>query len=319
MLRFATRRLLLTIPVMLITITIAFFILRLAPGGPFDGERPLPAQIKQNLNEFYHLDKPLLVQYGLYLKGLIRGDLGPSFTDFTFSVNEKLALGLPYTLKLGLLCFVVAIIGGVLSGIVSAVYQNSYVDFIVGFLVLFGLVVPNFLAAPILQQYLGNSLNFWLSDLLGREVKIFFVGGWGDGGWRNLTLPTLVLATPFMARISRLMRASMLEVLQSNYIRTARAKGIGNWSVISRHAIKPALVPVLSYLGPAAGYLLTGSIVIENIFGIPGIGRFFIDAALNRDYGMVLGTVIFYILLIIVLNLLVDLLYALLDPKVRYS
>ena len=305
MLRFAFHRLLTAIPVVLIAVTACFFILRLAPGGPFDMERALPPQILENLRAHYHLDQPLISQYLSYLGALLHGDLGPSFVTDDFSVSQQIMIGLPYTLILGGSAFLLAIVVGLAAGIYGAVYQNKAPDYVIAAVIMAGLVVPNFLVAPILQLIFGLKLD-WLP-----------VGGWGDGSPRYLVLPMIVLALPHAARISRLMRGSMIEVLNSNFIRTARAKGIGARRMVLGHALRPALTPVVSYLGPAAGYLLTGSIVVEQIFGIPGIGRYFIKAALNRDYGMVLGTVVFYMLLIVVLNLLVDLAYAWLDPKVR--
>ena len=305
MLSFALRRLLTAIPVVLIAVTACFFILRLAPGGPFDQERALPPDILANLRAYYHLDQPLFAQYLSYLAGLVRGDLGPSFVTKDFTVAEQIAIGLPYTLILGGAALVVATLIGVAAGIFGALYQNRAGDYAIAAVIMIGVVVPNFLVAPILQLVFGIQLG-WLP-----------VGGWGDGSWPFLVLPVFVLAFPHAGRISRLMRGSMIEVLNANFIRTAKAKGIGARRMVMRHALKPALTPVVSYLGPAAGYLLTGSIVIEEIFGIPGIGRYFIQAALNRDYGMVLGTVVFYMLLIVLLNLLVDLAYAWLDPRVR--
>ena len=305
MLTFVLKRLLSTIPVILIAITACFFILRLAPGGPFDQERALPPAVLANLRAYYHLDDTLMVQYLRYLWRLAHLDLGPSFVTKDFSVGRQIAIGLPYTLILGGSAFILAIVAGLASGIYGALYQNRTADYVIGAVVITGLVVPNFLVAPILQLVFGVELN-WLP-----------VGGWGDGSLPYLVLPVLVLALPHIARISRLMRGSMIETLNANFIKTAKAKGIGRRRMILNHALKPALTPVVSYLGPAAGYLLTGSIVIEQIFGIPGIGSYFVNAALNRDYGMVLGTVIFYMALIVLLNLLVDLAYAFLDPKVR--
>ena len=306
MIGFAVRRLLSTIPVMLIAITICFFVLRVAPGGPFDEERPLPEKILANVKAHYNLDKPLIEQYWIYLTGVVQGDLGPSFTTEDFTVGELIALGMPFTFVVGGLAFILAFVLGVISGVFAALHQNRSVDYILVLVVMAGLIIPNFLMAPILQLVFGINLA-WLP-----------VGGWGDGSPAHLVLPVVVLALPHVARISRLMRGSMIEVLGANYIRTARSKGIGARLVTTRHALKPALIPVVSYLGPAASYLLTGSLVVETIFGLPGIGQYFIRAALNRDYGMVLGTVVFYMALIIVLNMLVDLLYAWLDPRVRY-
>ena len=305
MLSYALRRLTSTIPVLFVAITACFFLLRLAPGGPFDTERPLPPAIMQNLAAHYNLDKPLIQQYLFYLGDVLRGDLGPSFSIEDFTVAEQIALGVPYTFTIGIAAFVLAILVGIAAGIIGALYQNHWPDYLTAAIILTGLIIPKFLMAPILQLVFGVKLG-WLP-----------AGGWGDGSIGNLVLPVTVLALPYAARISRLMRGSMIEVLNANYIRAARAKGIGPRLTVMRHALKPALTPVVSYLGPAASYLLTGSLIVETIFGLPGIGRFFVTAALNRDYGMVLGTVIFYMVLIILLNLLVDIAYASLDPKVR--
>ncbi len=306
MLGFAIRRLLSTIPVLWIALTGAFFLLRLAPGGPFDGERPLPAKILENLRAHYELDRPLIEQYLTYLWQVVQGDLGPSFTTDDFTVGELISLGMPFTFVLGGLAFAAAISLGIVTGVLAALYQNRNVDYILVVVVMIGLIIPNFLMAPILQLVFGIALDW------------FPVGGWGDGSPANLVLPVTVLALPHIARISRLMRGSMIETLNANFVKAAEAKGLGARLVVVRHAIKPALIPVVSYLGPAAGFLLTGSLVVETIFGVPGIGQYFIQAALNRDYGMVLGTVIFYMILIVGLNLLVDLIYAWLDPRVRY-
>ncbi len=305
MLNYAFRRLLSTIPVLWIAITACFFILRLAPGGPFDGDRPLPEAIKQNLAAHYNLDKPLVEQYLIYVGKLLQGDLGPSFINQDFTVAEQLLVGLPYTLIVGGIAFVSSIVLGVLAGILGTLYRNRFPDYLIAAVVLLGLVVPNFLLAPIFQLVFGLKLE-WLP-----------VGGWGGGTVSHLVLPVVVLALPHVARISRLTRGAMIDVMHSNYIRTARSKGLSSRKIIWRHALKPTMTPVVSYLGPAASYLLTGSLVVETIFGLPGIGRYFINAALNRDYGMVLGTVVFYMLLIVVLNLIVDILYAWLDPRVR--
>jgi len=304
MLLYALKRFLTTIPVLWIAITVCFFILRLAPGGPFDGERPLPPAVKQNLEAHYNLDKPLIQQYAIYVGNVLQGDLGPSFINEDFNVAEQLKLGLPYTIIIGGTAFIVAVFFGILAGIYGALWRNSLPDYALASIILLGLILPSFLLAPIFQLTFGVELG-WLP-----------VGGWGDGELRYIVLPVAVLALPHIARISRLMRGAMIEVLHSNFIRTARSKGLNTGPIVLRHALKPALMPVVSYLGPAAGYLLTGSIVVETIFGLPGIGRYFINAALNRDYGMVLGTVIFYMVLIVMLNLIVDILYAWLDPKV---
>lgn len=305
MFSYALRRIASALPVAFIAITVCFIILRLAPGGPFDGERPLPPAVLENVLAYYNLDKPIWEQYLMYLGGVITGDLGPSMSFYDFSVSQLLAIGLPFTLMLGFTAFVIATIIGIIAGIIAAVNQNKWPDYVLVLAVMLGVIVPNFLMGALLQLLFGVYLK-WLP-----------AGGW-NGNWIQLVLPVTVLAWPHAARISRLMRGSMIEVLGTNYVRTAKSKGIGERLVLSRHAVKPALIPVVSYLGPGLSYLLTGSLVVENIFGLPGIGRYFVNAALNRDYGLVLGTTIFYVLLILVLNLLVDLVYAWLDPKVRY-
>jgi len=306
MLQYAARRILATLPIALIAITVSFFILRLAPGGPFDGERPLPPAVLQNVRAYYNLDKSLIEQYFHYVSGLLRGDFGPSMSSYDFSVSELLAIGLPFTLMLGFIAFVIATVVGIVVGTLAAAKQNRMPDYALVLFVTFGLIIPNFLMGSLFQLWFGVRLE-WLP-----------AGGWVPGSVAHLVMPVTVLAWPHAARIGRLMRGSMIEVLGTNYTRTARSKGIGERLVLARHAIKPALIPVVSYLGPGLSFLLTGSIVVENIFGLPGIGRYFVNAALNRDYGLVLGTVVLYVFIILLLNLIVDLVYAWLDPKVRY-
>jgi oligopeptide transport system permease protein len=306
MLNYAFRRVLSIIPVGLIAITACFFILRMAPGGPFDRERALPAEILRNLRAHYDLDQPLYLQYFMYVGRLLQGDLGPSMVVQDFTVSQLLAFGLPFSLMLGFTAFVIATSIGVVAGAVAAVNQNKWPDYVLVFVVMIGVIIPNFLMAHFLQLAFAVYLDW------------FPAGGYQSGSYIDLVLPVSVLAWPHAARISRLMRGSMLEVLGTNYIRTAKSKGIGKRLVLARHAIKPALIPVVSYLGPGLSYLLTGSLVVEQIFGLPGIGKYFITAALNRDYGLVLGTTVLYMVVIISLNLVVDLVYAWLDPKVRY-
>jgi oligopeptide transport system permease protein len=303
---YAMRRVLSAIPVAFIAITACFFILRVAPGGPFDSDRALPPVTLNNLRAHYNLDLPLWEQYLLYVSRLLQGDLGPSMVYNDFTVSEILSIGLPFTLMLGLSAFVVATTVGVVAGSVSALFQNRSVDYVIVALTMVGLVIPNFLMGLFLQLVVGVYLN-WLP-----------AGGYTVGNYLQLILPITVLALPHTGRIARLMRASMIEVLGTNYIRTARSKGIGARLTIARHALKPALIPVVSYLGPGLSYLLTGSLVVEQIFALPGIGKYFISAALNRDYGLVLGTTILYLFVILILNLIVDIVYAWLDPRVRY-
>lgn len=306
MIRYALRRVLSVIPIALIAVTVTFFILRLAPGGPFDGERALPPLVLQNLRAHYNLDQPLINQYFIYIWRLLNGDLGPSMVNEGFTVSQLIGIGFPFTLTLAMTAFVIATAIGLIAGMAAAVYQNKWPDYVLVLVVMIGVIIPNFLMAALLQLWFGVYLGW------------FPAGGWVTGSWLHLVLPVTVLAWPHAARISRLMRGSMIEVLGSNFVRTARSKGIGQRLVLARHAIKPALIPVVSYLGPGLSYLLTGSLAVEQIFGLPGIGKYFVTAALNRDYGIVLGTTILYMLIILALNLIVDLVYAWLDPRVRY-
>ena len=303
---YALRRVLTAIPIVLITITVCFFILRLAPGGPFDGERALPPDVLKNLRAHYNLDQPLIMQYFIYLGGVVRGDFGPSMVMEDFSVSRLISIGLPFTLMLGFSAFIVGTIGGMIAGAVAAVNQNKWPDYLLVAIVLVGIIIPNFLMANLVQLFFGVYLK-WLP-----------VGGYQPGSLIHLVLPVFILALPHGGRVARLVRGSMIEVLGTNYVRTARSKGLGTRLILARHALKPALLPVVSYLGPGLSYLLTGSLVVEQVFSLPGIGKYFITAALNRDYGLVLGTTILYVFIILALNLLVDILYAWLDPKVRY-
>lgn len=305
MLLFAVKRLLSAIPTLLILITLAFFMMRAAPGGPFDSERALPPAVQAQVEAAYHLDEPLWQQYGRYLGAVARGDLGPSFQYPGYSVNELIIAGLPVSLSLGVLAMLLAILLGCSLGVLAAVRQNRALDHGAMGLAMVGISIPNFVIAPVLILLFAVHLG-WLP-----------AGGWDGGHWRNLLLPVIALALPQVAYVARLMRGSMIEVLRSNYIRTARAKGLPASKVILRHALKPALMPVVSYLGPATAAVITGSVVIEQIFSIPGLGRFFVQGALNRDYTVVLGVVVFYGALIIAFNFLVDLIYGALDPRVR--
>ncbi len=305
MFRYILGRLLSAIPTLLIIVTIAFFMMRLAPGGPFDRERTLPPEIEANVLRAYDLDKPLLDQYLSYVGKVLRGDFGPSFKFRDFTVNDLILAGFPASLQIGSMALILAVLFGVSLGTVAALRQNSRVDYAVMTLAMTGIAIPNFVMAPLLTLVLGVYLS------------LLPVAGWGGGAAVNKILPVVALALPQIAYIARLTRGSMIEVLNANYIRTARAKGLRERLVVNRHALRGALLPVISYLGPATAAVVTGSVVIETIFDIPGIGRYFVQGALNRDYPLVMGTVIFYAVLIIVLNLIVDMLYAWLDPKVR--
>jgi len=304
--RYAVKRLLGAVPTLFLLITVAFFMMRLAPGGQFDKERKVTAEVEANLERAYHLDEPLIFQYGRYLANVLQGDFGPSFKYKDFSVTELIWGGFPTSLRLGGTAILLASVFGLALGIVAALKQNSAVDYLVMATAMTGITLPNFVVAPLLTLVFG----LWLSWLP--------VGGWGDS-WTQAILPIVALTLPEVAAVARLTRGSMIEVLRSNYVRTARAKGLPERITILRHALKAALLPVISYLGPAVAAIITGSIVIEQVFSIPGIGRYFVQASLNRDYTLVMGVTIFYGALIILFNLMVDLVYGLLDPKVRYD
>jgi oligopeptide transport system permease protein len=314
MVSYAIRRGLGAIPTLLIIVTLAFFMMRIAPGGPFDSQRRLPPEIEHNIKAAYNLDKPVYEQYLMYMGRLARGDLGPSFKNKDFTVTELIADGLPVSARLGLSAMIIAIFLGITLGTVAALNQNGGIDFGVMSLAMVGITIPTFVTAPILTLILG----VYGLKLFGMDITLP-VGGWNGGALANMVLPVTVLALPQIAIVSRLVRGSMVEVLRSNYVRTARAKGLPNRLVVLRHALRAALLPLVSYLGPAIAGLLTGSLVVETIFGIPGIGRYFVLGALNRDYTLVMGVVICYAIFIILLNLLADLLYAALDPRVRYE
>ena len=304
MLAYVLKRLASALPTLFIIITISFFLIRLAPGGPFSLEKPLEAKVMENLARIYKLDRPLHEQYLLYLGSLLHGDLGPSFYHRDFTVAELLARGLPISMLLGSLALILALLAGVALGTTAALRQNQRVDYAVTGVATLGLTVPTFVTAPLAQIVFG----LWLAWLP--------VAGWDDGAVRNLVLPVLVLALPQVAVIARLTRAAMIETLRANHIRTLHALGLPQRVVLAR-ALRSACLPVVSYLGPAAAGLLTGSVVVETIFGLPGVGRYFVEGALNRDYTLVMGTVVLVAVFVILFNIMVDIAYAALDPRVR--
>lgn len=307
MLRYVLRRLLTAIPTLFVIVTISFFLMRVAPGGPFNQEKGLNPVIKANLERVYHLDQPLWKQYLLYLQNLLHGDFGPSYNLPDFTVAELFAKGLPISMQLGVIAlFLALIIGGVL-GITAALYQNKGADYAVVATATAGSTIPTFVIAPLFQL------------LFALTLKWFPVGGWGDGAFINKVGPIITLMLPQLAIVARLMRGSMIEALRSHHIRTARAMGLSDYSVVIRHALRGALLPIVSYAGPAAAALITGSIIVESIFAIPGVGRYFVEAALNRDYTLVMGTVVVIAIFTILFNLIVDILYAAVDPRVRYD
>ncbi|MBI1234521.1 MAG: ABC transporter permease subunit [Alphaproteobacteria bacterium] len=304
------RRLLVAIPTILIIITVAFFMMRAAPGSPFDTERPMPEEVRRNVEAHFGIDRPLHEQYFNYMRDLAQFDFGPSLKFRDKTVSEIISEGFPVSATIGALSIALAIFMGSLLGSIAALRQNKPADFGVMGLAMVGITIPPFVMGPVLALTLGLYLG-WLPTG-GLDPRL---GMTPD----RLILPVVTLALPQIAIISRLMRASMIEVLRSNYIRTAHAKGLPSRAVITRHALRAAVLPLVSYLGPASAALVTGSIVIEQVFQLPGIGRQFVTAALQRDYTVVMGVVILYATLIITLNLLADLLYGVLNPKVRYE
>ena len=306
MLRHTLRRLLSLLPTLLMLITVAFFMIRIAPGGPFDADKTLPPEIEANLNAKYHLDESLFQQYFRYMGQIAVLDFGPSYQYKDWTVNELISQGWPVSLTVGLLAILLASVLGTMLGITAALRQNTAVDYTLMGIGMLGVAIPNFVVAPILILLLAVYAG-WLP-----------AGGW-DWSVASMVLPVITLALPVTAYIARLTRGSMIEVLNSKFIRTARAKGRPESVVIRRHALKPALLPVSSFMGPASAGLISGSVVIERIFSIPGLGSYLVQGALNRDYTLVMGVVIYYGVLIIVLNFVVDLIYAWLNPKIRYD
>lgn len=307
MLRYVLKRFLTAVPTLFVIVTLSFFLIRIAPGGPFNQERGLNPVIKANLERAFHLDQPLWKQYLLYLQNLLHGDFGPSYTLPDFTVADLLAAGLPVSIQLGMTALVLALLIGGALGIVAALRQNRPADYAVIATATAGSTIPSFVIAPLFQLFFALTL------------KWFPVGGWGDGALINKVGPVVTLMLPQLAVVARLMRGAMIESLRSHHIRTARALGLSDYSVVIRHALRGALLPIISYAGPAAAALLTGSVVVETVFAIPGIGRYFVEAALNRDYTLVMGTVVIVALFTIMFNLLVDVLYAVVDPRVRYD
>ena len=305
MLSYALRRLLVAVPTLFVIVTVSFFLIRVAPGGPFDLIPDLDPAAAENLRKAYDLDKPLVQQYGNYLLRLANGDLGPSLAYRDRNVAELISEGLPVSAQLGLTAIAVGLFIGMLCGIVAALRKNTAVDFTIMAIAMTGVAIPTFVTAPLLTLFFGLYLG-WLP-----------LSGWNNGQFAHIVLPVVALALPTIAGIARITRGSMLESLNADYVRTARAKGLPEWKVIARHVLRPACMPVVSYLGPAIAGAMTGSVVIETIFGLPGIGRAFVEGALNRDYSLILGIVIIYATLIILLNLLADIIYGYLDPRVR--
>ncbi|PLX58308.1 MAG: oligopeptide ABC transporter permease OppB, partial [Vibrio alginolyticus] len=298
MLKFIAKRIFEAIPTMLVLITVSFFLMRFAPGNPFSTERPLPPEVMANIEAKYGLDKPVFEQYTTYLTNVIQGDFGPSFKYLDYSVNELIAVALPVSAKVGFIAFIFTLIMGVTVGTIAALKQNTWIDYTIMSTAMLGVVMPSFVLAPALIY------------LFSLHWNIFPAGGWQDGSWQYLVLPVIGMSLLYVATFARITRGSMIETLNSNFIRTARAKGLSYRYIIIKHALKPALLPVVSYMGPAFVGIITGSVVIETIFGLPGIGKLFVNAAFNRDYSLVMGVTILIGFLFILFNAIVDILLA---------
>jgi oligopeptide transport system permease protein len=314
MTKYIIRRFLGLIPTLLVIISICFFMIRLAPGGPFDEEKALPKEVLVNIEKKYHMDEPLVMQFGRYVLELARGDLGPSFRYHDHDVNELIfgdsikTSAILNSMMLGTISLSIALLLGVTTGMISALRQNTAFDYLPMSFAIIGISVPTFVVGPILMYFLA--LKF----------KLLPTSGWiYDQGALALIMPAITLSLPFFSFIARLSRASILEVLRSDYIRTARAKGLSNTVIMVKHVIKGASLPVVSFLGPAYAGILTGSVVIETIFRVPGLGKFFVQSAFNRDYTLIMGTVVVYATLLVIMNFLVDIAYSFLDPRVTYK
>ena len=306
MIKFIAKRILEAIPTLLVLITISFFLMRFAPGSPFTSDRPLPPEVLANIEAKYGLDKPVSEQYITYLGNIVQGDFGPSFKYKDFTVNELVSKALPVSAKIGFFAFIFALVMGVTVGTIAALKQNTWLDYTIMSTAMAGVVMPSFILAPVLIYIFAINLQ-WLP-----------AGGWQDGSFKFVILPMLGMALLYVATFARITRGSMIETLNSNFIRTARAKGLSYRHIILKHALRPALLPVVSYMGPAFVGIITGSAVIETIFGLPGIGKLFVNAAFNRDYSLVLGITILIGSLTIIFNAIVDIVLAMIDPKIRY-
>ena len=307
MFSFIARRLAVAVPTLLILVILSFILMYAAPGGPFSGERPLPPEVLRNIEAKYGLDQPFWKQITNYIWGVVAHfDFGPSFQYKDRTVNDIIEQGFPVTLTYGFWSFAVAVTVGMSLGVAAAIKQNTWIDYLAVGISIGAQVLPNFVMAPLLVLV----FTLWLGWLPG--------GGWNGGQWQYLILPVVALSTSYMASIARITRSSMLEVLTSNHIRTARAKGLPERRVILRHALKPAMLPVISYLGPAFVAMITGSVVVDIYFSTGGIGKAFVDSALNRDYAVMMGVTILVGALTIAFNLVVDILYGYIDPKIRY-
>ncbi|HEY4163941.1 MAG TPA: ABC transporter permease subunit [Dongiaceae bacterium] len=306
MFRYIVQRTLKSIPTLLALSLITFFMMRVAPGGPFSGNRRVPPEVRANIEHAFHLDDPIWLQYWHWIYGVLHFDFGPSFKYRDYSVTDLIVGGFPTSLEVGLWAMLISTFLGLILGTAGALRRNTSVDYTAGALAMVGLAIPIYVIGPIGQIVFGLNLK-WLP-----------IAGW-DGTWPYKIMPIITLALPNIAYVSRLMRGSMIETVRTNYVRTARAKGIGERKTILKHALKGAVMPVITYLGPATAITITGSIVVEQIFQIPGIGRYFVDAAIGRDYPLVMGVTVFYGAIVIFANLFTDIVRGVLDPKVSYE
>ncbi len=309
MTKYIIKRLIGMIPTILIIITLSFFIVRVAPGGPFDGERVLTEVVRRNIEAKYHMDEPLLMQYARYMTSVLSGDLGPSYKYKDHDVNYLIFNSIPNSIYLGLIAMALALFFGISLGTIAAVKQNTAFDYIPMAIAALGLSIPLFVVGPLMQY------------IFAMQLKWFPTSGWfTEGkGWTTVVLPAVALSFAYYADIARLTRSSMLETLRSDYIRTAKAKGMKNSTIIFKHAMKGAMLPIVSYLGPAFAGIITGSIVVEQVFRVPGLGKFFVQSSFNRDYTLIVGVVIVYSVILVVMNFIVDVVYAQLDPRITYK
>ncbi|HCM26946.1 MAG: ABC transporter [Treponema sp. GWB1_62_6] len=309
MARFIIRRLLSIIPTMFIIVTLSFFLIRFAPGGPFSSEKKLPEQVLENILKKYHMDEPMPQQYLRYLGEVVRGDLGPSFRYQDQTVNELIARTMPVSIILGTTALALALFLGMTAGVISALRQNKWPDYLSMSVAVVGISIPLFVIGPVLQLIFAMKLN------------ILPTSGWinSRAGLKTIILPMATLAFPYFAYIARMSRGSVLEVLRSDYIRTARSKGLKESVVIVKHVLKGAMLPIVSYMGPAFSGIITGSVVVETVFVVPGVGNIFVQSALNRDYTLIMGDIIVYSAILVAMNFLVDIVYGFLDPRIAYK
>lgn len=305
MFTFILKRLLSMIPILLVVATITFFLMRVAPGGPYADLKATSPEIIENINKKFHFDEPLYMQYLRYLGDVCKGDFGPSFKYPGRTVNEIIAMSFPVSLQLGLLSLAFALIFGVIAGMLASLKQNTFWDYSIMGIAMIGISIPNFVLGPLLI------LIFCIM------IPLFPVVGWEN--FSSMILPAITLGAIYLAYIARLTRGGMLEIKGADFIRTARAKGLSESKIMIRHAFRGGILPVVSFLGPAVSWIVTQSLVVESIFNIPGLGRYFVNSALNRDYTMVMGVVIFYAAILVLMNLVVDVIYAVLDPRVKYD